>query len=163
MPVQNLVSAALTPAQVTAATTAIGTIRTNLPFLRNLTIEERRALPKMGPRSLAFVNQALLAAKANGGKLPASFDLPGFEADLALYNALGPIATQLTQLQELFDDTLLALTSDLYSEALEAYTYLKAGNATAGLDELKASLSQRFMPRAKPAKEKEETPAAAKA
>jgi len=163
MPVQNLVSAALTPAQVTAATTAIGTIRSNLPFLRNLTIEERRALPKMGPRSLAFVNQALLAAKANGGKLPASFDLPGFEADLALYNALGPIATQLTQLQELFDDTQLALTSDLYSEALEAYTYLKAGNATAGLDELKASLSQRFMPRAKPAKEKEATPAAAQA
>jgi len=157
MPVQNFVSGAITAAQSTAVTTAVGTIRTNLAFLRNLSPEDRRTIPKMGGKSFLFVNQVLQAGKANSGKLPASFDLPGFDADLALYNALLPLATQITQLAELFDDTVLALGSDLYSESLEAYGYLKAGNAAAGLDDLKATMSKRFM-RSKSTKE--ETPAA---
>jgi hypothetical protein len=157
MSVQNLVSGAVTTAQSTAVTTAIGTIRSNVTCLRNLTVEDRRFLPKMGGKSFLFVNQVLQAAKTNSGKLPASFDLPGFDADLALYNALLPLASQITQLNELFDDTLLALGSDLYSESLEAYGYLKAGNTAAGLDELKATMSKRFSVR-KAAKE--ETPAA---
>ena len=157
MPVQNYVSGAVTAAQGTTVTTALGTIRSTLTCLRNLTPEDRRSIPKMGGKSFLFVNQAFQAAKTNSGKLPASFDLPGFESDLALYNALLPLASQITQLNELFDDTMLALGSDLYSESLEAYTYLKAGNAAAGLDELKATMSKRFM-RSKPAKE--ETPAA---
>jgi hypothetical protein len=156
MPVANLVSGALTAAQVTAISTALGTIRTNLPFLRNLSPDDRHTLPKMGTASLPFVSQSLLAAKANPTVLPASFDLPGFDADMALYQALGPISTQITQLNELFNDTMLALGSDLYSEALDAYLYLKAGNGAAGLDELKATMGKRFMKRTAA---KTETPA----
>ncbi|MEN6545243.1 MAG: hypothetical protein ABFE07_04305 [Armatimonadia bacterium] len=160
MAVQNFVSGAITAAQSTAVVTAVGTVRSNVTCLRNLTPDDRRTIPKMGGKSFLFVAQVLQAAKANNGKLPASFDLAGFEADLALYNALLPLATQITQLAELFDDTMLALGSDLYSESLEAYGYLKAGNASAGLDELKATMSKRFM-RSKSTKE--ETPAAAPA
>jgi hypothetical protein len=44
---------------------AINTIRTKLPFLIDLTIEERRFLPKMGDKSRAFVSQALTVAEQN--------------------------------------------------------------------------------------------------
>lgn len=147
MPTSNYVSGTLTAAQVTAIIGALATIRTNLPFLRNLDPEDRRSLPKMGPKTQPFVTQVFLAAKANPATLPASFDLPGYEADLALWQALGPIATQLTQLAELFDDTMIALGSDLYSESLDAYTYLKAGNGASGLDELRSTMGKRFMKR----------------
>ncbi len=55
MPTYNYVSGTLTAAQVTAITTAIATIRTNLPFLHPLSSEDRHALPKMGQKSQPFV------------------------------------------------------------------------------------------------------------
>ena len=156
MPTYNYVSGSLTAAQVTAILNAVATIRTNLPFLHPLSPEDRHALPKMGQKSQPFVSQVYLAAKANPTALPASFDLAAFDTDYALWQALGPIGAQLSQLAEAFDDTMLALGSDLYSESLDAYVYLKTGNAANTVNDLRTSIGRRFAKRST----KEETPAA---
>lgn len=55
----NRVSASLSRADRQAVLAAVNTIREKLPFLIDLTPDERRALPKMGDSSRGFVTQAL--------------------------------------------------------------------------------------------------------
>ena len=57
---------------------------------------------------------------------------------------VAPIAVQLTQLNEVFKDTLIALGSDLYGQARTAYGFLKVGGDQVGIDNLRASAAQRF-------------------
>ena len=52
----NRISASLSQADRDAVMKAIATIREKLPFLVDLTTEERRSLPKMGDKSRAFVS-----------------------------------------------------------------------------------------------------------
>lgn len=53
---------------------AIATIKTKLPFLIDLSVEERKALLKLGDKSRAFVSKALEVATQNPDFLPRSFD-----------------------------------------------------------------------------------------
>ncbi len=71
----NKVSAKLSSADREAVMQAITTIREKLPFLIDLTTEERKGLPKLGDKSRAFVSKALEIATQNPDFLPRSFDL----------------------------------------------------------------------------------------
>lgn len=62
MPYQNL-SAQMSKEDIEAVKTALATIRQKMPFLITLTTQERRKLFKMGDKSLAFVENSLMAAK----------------------------------------------------------------------------------------------------
>jgi hypothetical protein len=54
----NRVSASLSKEDREAVLAAFNTIKTKLPFLIDLTKDERVALPKMGDKSRAFVTKA---------------------------------------------------------------------------------------------------------
>jgi hypothetical protein len=140
----NRISATLSAADAKAVMDAINTIRTKLPFLLDLTLEERRALPKMGDKSRAFVSQALDVAKQNPDILPRSFDIDEMSKDVDLANALQPIMLALTQLQELVDDTYLLVGSEAYIAALLVYQYARAAGKGAALDGMLDALGQRF-------------------
>lgn len=144
MPVTNHVTATLTAEQKQAVFASLDTIEQNLPFLSGLSSEERISLPKMGAKSLAFVEQSVRSAEAHPTALPASFDIPEFRRDLELWQSVQPIAERIARLNELMNDTVLALGSDLYTGSLATYGYLKAAGNTGGLDELKGQLSRRF-------------------
>lgn len=58
MPDDNRISAAITDANKTAILQKINEIRALLPFLINLTPEERQTLPKLGDKTLAFDEKA---------------------------------------------------------------------------------------------------------
>lgn len=146
----NMVSASLSAADKQVIMGAIQTIRGKLPFLIDLSKEDRRSLPKLGDRSLGFVEKAVEVATQNVGMLPRSFDLKEFQQDVQLFSELKSILMALSQLHELIDDTTLAVGSDAYSEALDVYTYAKAARLGTGLDELKAMMSKRFSPKGKP-------------
>ncbi len=94
----NLISARLAVADRAAVPDAIQTIRTKLPFLIDLTPEERKSLPRLGDRSHAFVSKALELATQNYDILPRSFDVEEFRKDVELLDALRPILTAFTQL-----------------------------------------------------------------
>jgi hypothetical protein len=147
----NRIDATLSPSDLTAIMDAINTIRTKLPFLLDLTKDDRHTLPKMGDKSRAFVSQALEVAKQNPDILPRSFDIEEMRRDVELSNALQPVAMAIAQLQELVDDTSLLVGSEAYTAALMVYQYARAAGKGAALDSNLDALSQRFARKSKAA------------
>ena len=144
MPYQNI-SAQLSAADLQAIKDAVAAIRQKLPFLVNLTAEERKAIFKTGPNSLSFVQNSLQAAKNNPGILPASFDRTGFESDVNLLAALTEIGTVVAQLASQIDDTRLAVGGEAMQEATQTYNYVKAAaKTTPGLKPVADQLGERF-------------------
>ncbi|BAT56318.1 hypothetical protein NOS3756_53220 [Nostoc sp. NIES-3756] len=143
------VSARLTPADREAVMQSINTIKEKLPFLVDLTTEERKSLPKLGDKSRAFVSKALEIATQNPDFLPRSFDLDEMRRDIELFEALYPILLSLTQLQELVDDTSVAVGSEAYAAGLMVYNYAKASGKGAGLDSMVDDLGRRFARKSK--------------
>lgn len=105
----NQISAKLAQADRDAVMAAIATIKEKLPFLIDLTAEQRKSLPKMGDKSRAFVSKALEVATQNPDFLPRSFDLEEMRRDVELFESLYPVLLSLTQLQELVDDSCVAV------------------------------------------------------
>lgn len=145
----NRVSATLSAEDRQAVLAAIQTIREKLPFLIDLSPEDRRSLPSMGDKSRAFVSKALEVAKQNPDFLPRSFDIEELEKDVALFEALYPIWQALSQLTELLDDTKMAVGSEAYVGALLVYNYAKNSPLAVGMDELVDDLGKRFARRSR--------------
>jgi hypothetical protein len=140
----NRVSASLSPADQKAVLDAIATIKQKLPFLIDLTVDERRTLPKMGDKGRAFVSKALEVAAQNPDFLPRSFNVDEMRSDVQLFEALQPITMALTQLQELVDDTQIEVGSEAYVAALAIYNYARASGHGQALDALADELGRRF-------------------
>ncbi len=140
----NRISANLSATDRLAVMDAIATIRQKLPFLIDLTTEERKALPKLGDKSRAFVTKALEVGTQNPDFLPRSFNLDEMRRDIELFEALYPILLSLTQLQELVDDTAVAVGSEAYAAGLMVYNYAKASGKGTGLDSMVNDLGRRF-------------------
>lgn len=140
----NRISVTLAQADRDAVMAAVITIREKLPFLIDLSVEERKALPKLGDKSRAFVSKALEVAKQNSDFLPRSFDLDEMRKDVELFEAMYPVVVAMSQLQELLDDTYTTVGSEAYSAALTVYNYAKASGQGAGLDAVVGELKQRF-------------------
>ncbi|MDZ7961751.1 MAG: hypothetical protein RMY34_28395 [Aulosira sp. DedQUE10] len=143
------ISAALKQSERDEVLQAIATIKEKLPFLIDLTNEERKALPKMGDKSRAFVSKALEVATQNPEFLPRSFDLDEMRKDVQLFEALYPVLLSLSQLQELVDDTSLAVGSEAYAAALQVYNYAKASGQGGGLETVVDEMGQRFARRSR--------------
>ncbi|MEH2377565.1 MAG: hypothetical protein V7K27_01460 [Nostoc sp.] len=146
------ISATLTQTERDAVLEAISTIKEKLSFLVDLSSDDRKTLPKMGDKSRAFVSKALEVATQNPEFLPRSFDLEQMRKDVQLFEALYPVLLSLTQLQELVDDTTLAVGSEAYAAALQVYNYAKASGQGAGLDAMVVEMGQRFARKAAKAK-----------
>lgn len=140
----NRISATLSDTDRQAVLSAINTIRDKLPFLVDLTPEERQSLPKMGDKSRAFVEQALEVAAQNPDILPRSFDVDEMRKDTELFSGLLPVLTALSQLQELVEDTYIAAGSEAYTAALLVYQYARTAGKGSALDSALDGLSQRF-------------------
>lgn len=149
---QNRITAALLEADRQAVLDAFNTILTKLPFLVSLTPDDRRELPKMGDKSFAFVRKSVEMAQEGSDYLPGAFDAAEFKSDLTIYDALLPVLQKSTKLQEMLEDTMTVIGSDLYVAALDHYASAKRNGSTGGLDELMTVLGQRFARRSAPAK-----------
>ncbi|KAM3100481.1 hypothetical protein ACKFKF_11720 [Phormidesmis sp. 146-12] len=148
----NRISAALTQADREVVMSAILTIKSKLPFLVDLTAAERKALPKMGDKSRAFVSKALEVATQNPDFLPRAFDLDEMRRDVELFESVYPIVVALSQLQELVDDTAMAAGSEAYEAALQVYNYAKASGKVGGLNAVVGEMGQRFARKPRKAK-----------
>jgi len=128
---ENKVSVTISEAASTAITAAIATINQNLPILINLTPDERQALPKMGDKTVAFVNKSFDYANLNPRVVPTFLDMAEFGKDVNAVNALRKVLIPLTQLFEKLDDTTLEAGSEALTAALIFYNAVK-GAARAG-------------------------------
>jgi len=113
------------------------TIKDAMPFLMDLTTEERKRMLKLGDKSIAFVTKAMELAVQNPDFLPRSFSIEEIKKDVELYRNINGIKQAVIQLAELIDDTTMQAGSEAYSSALVVYQYAKNSRVgTKGLDEL---------------------------
>ncbi len=138
---QNRIDATVTAADVQAALAAVALIKDKVPFLIDLTTHQRRALPKLGDGSRAFVQKALEIAKQNEDILPRSFDVATMERDLELFFDLMPILTAVARLHELLDDTLTQIGSEVMTAALLVYRQVQHAD---GMETEQRELKARF-------------------
>lgn len=141
---QNLIDMSMDTSGLAAIDGALQVLETQLTGLVALTPDQRRQLIKMGDKSEAFCRQAVDVIGENPGILPRNFDDEGLRRDLAALDILRPRLIRLARLYERANDTEMALGSDLMTNALEAYAFLKIAGKGEGLDGLRKMLSARF-------------------
>jgi hypothetical protein len=141
---QNLVSAALAAQAVTNITTAVATIRTNLPFLLNLNDAQRKSLRNITEASQGIAQATINFVAQHPEALPGTFNVAEFNKDAALLAPFQQVASLIASLNTDTDDTLRALHSDLYSETLDVYAYAKAANRAGAYDDYINTVKTRF-------------------
>ena len=141
---QNLVDLDYTADALAAIDAALTALEAGFAGLLALTPDQRQMLTKMGDKSEAFCRKADAVFGENLGILPANFDLPAYRRDLATMDALRPRLARLSKLSQRGDDTLMAVGSDLMSNALEGYAVLKVTGKGQGVDDLRKMLATRF-------------------
>ena len=96
------------------------------PYLVPLTPEQRQDLPKMGDKSVAFVQKAADYSTALAPYLPAYVDGAGLRTNARVSADLLPVYTALLGLTTDVDSTRLEAGSEGYSAALLVYAALQA-------------------------------------
>ncbi len=142
----NQVSATLQQQEVDNLRNQVQSIRAMLPFLVNLTAEERRKYPKMGDKTLAFVTKALEYARDNQHLVPPYLNVAEFEKDMTLVQQLNSILRPLRSLLESLDDTVMLAGSESYSAALTFYQSVKLAKSmnVPGISTIYEDLQARF-------------------
>lgn len=143
MPEQNI-SATLTVAERDEVLAAFNTIRQKLPFLVDLTAEDRRSMAKMGDKSNAFVNKAVEVANQYPDIIPRAFNIEEMKKDVELLQMLQPILMAANQVQDLIEDTFMQVGSEAYMAALSIYNYTKNSPAGTALEGVVDDMGRRF-------------------
>lgn len=141
---KNNISATLPATAINDINTAIATIRTNLPFLTNLTPAQRHTLAHAGTTGQGVIQDSLNFAMQHPEALPATFDADEFAKDGALNEAYGPIVAAIALLNQDMTDTMITLQGDLYSEFLDVYAFARANNRNGAYDTFIQSVKSRF-------------------
>lgn len=122
----------------------------DLPFLVDLTNEQKKALPKFGDKSVAFVNKTLEFAKEHSDVIPARLPMEEFAIDVDLYNLLFMINQKAKNLSDQINDTYLQVGAEAYSTALAVYANLQTNkDLFDGSEQVLDELSKRFIQKSK--------------
>lgn len=151
MPTDNRISATVAAADKTAVLDAIQTIRTKLPFLINLSMDERRSLPRIADKTLAFDQKCAGYMAARPELVPGFVDTAELAKDRTLAADLHDIARELTQVAEGVSDTTMLALSEAYMADLSFYQSVRqaAQRGVVGADSIYSDLNQRFPGRPK--------------
>jgi hypothetical protein len=146
MPNDNRISAVLAPADKTTILQKITDIRALLPFLLNLTVQERKELFKLGDKGLGFDEKCKTYMANNATLVPSYVTVAEVEKDRVLRTAMLDILRELASLQEAVDDTVLTLGSEILMADLSFYQSVRqaAKRGVAGIDVIFNDLQERF-------------------
>ncbi|WP_131538489.1 hypothetical protein [Pedobacter nototheniae] len=95
------------------------------PYLISLTVEQRRTLPKLGDKTLAFVNKAVEYANNDAKLVPSYMDLGEWKKDVQAYDQLTNLYAAVNKLLSTVDDTTMLCGSEAYTGALSVYDNAK--------------------------------------
>jgi hypothetical protein len=151
MPYQNI-SATLDAETVENVIKHLAEVRAMLPFLVNLTPDERQTIPKMGVKTMPFVDKTLDYAAVNPHLVPPYFNAAELLRDVTLAKQLLQIQNIIAQLYESVSDTSLAVGSEAYTASLTFYNTVKSATKSnvPGTDTIYEDLKKRFPQRGKP-------------
>lgn len=118
MPQTNLVSFIIPQADKDAILQHLAGLKALLqPYVYPLTDDQRDTLPRMGDKTLPFVQKALEYAGINKEFLPQTVDMAEWQKDLDSWQVLTGIKNQLQQLMADVTDTTILLGSEAYTPA----------------------------------------------
>jgi hypothetical protein len=146
---QNRIEAVISATERDKILEHIAQIRALMPFLDDLTPEERQSLVKMGESGRPFVEQSLILVEQDDSFMPRSFDKAEMRLDSDFYTTMLPVLIQMTQLFEAVNDTMMLAGSDLIMAGLDIYRNAKDNGKGANLDNLVPLLGKRFKRKAK--------------
>ena len=112
-----------------AVQAAVQTLQAKLvPHLVNIGPDEKRALSKMGSKSVDFVSKTLTYANTNPQFKPAFVDIDSFSSDVSAFGMLRSLQQPVSQLADMLDDSLAIAGSDAMNAALAYYQSVKTAN-----------------------------------
>jgi GrpB-like predicted nucleotidyltransferase (UPF0157 family) len=116
------------------------------PYLLPLTPEERQSLPKMGDKTLSFVEKALNYVHHYPQLCPSYLNVNNFDVDMTDATGLRTVHITAKQLSDDIDDTVMVAGSEAYQAALVFYNAVKAAAAQdiPGAKEVYNDLKTRF-------------------
>jgi hypothetical protein len=116
------------------------------PYLLPLTPAERHDLPKMGDKTLSFVEKAQDYAHQYPALCPSYLNVAEFDVDMTDATGLRRVHITAKQLSDDIDDTVMVAGSESYQAALVFYNAVKAAAAQdiPGAKEVYADLKARF-------------------
>jgi hypothetical protein len=126
------------------------------PYMLALTPSERHELPKMGEKTIGFVEKAYDFARQNPNLVPPYLDIDAFGADFNDAHDLWTLHNAAVQVEEGLSDTEMAAGSEAYQAALIFYKSVKMAasqdipGAKAVYEELKTRFPQTGRTRRKP-------------
>jgi hypothetical protein len=145
MPI-NRISHTMDDASFESVKTKIAEITSSLPFLIDLNLDEKKALPRFGDKSVPFVNKALEIAQMNPDAFPRTLDIKEMKNDVDLYSQLYSILQPMRILMDKLEDTFVLAGAEAYSSALLVYKNAKANkNIMDGAESVLDELGRRFV------------------
>jgi len=144
MSYQNL-SVSLTPQQKADIIAKITAVKTSMNFLVNLTNHDRRFLRKVAEKRQGYVNDVLIAVKANPTVIPSSINTAEYIKDAQLYADMAEILAHLKPLFEGVSDTYMAVGNEAITVTDQCYGILKqAARGNTGLTDTVQKLGKHF-------------------
>ena len=123
---QNNYEFTIDPAVLQEINDAISVINQKLvPLLVALTPDERRELPKMGDKTLAFVTKAVEFMQEYPDLMPRYIEVASAIADFQAVQTLLPLNSQFANLEQLTSDSSMLSGSEAYAATLQFYNAVK--------------------------------------
>lgn len=143
----NRISVSITPAQKTAIEDAIAALKTTLEgIVINLTNEERRTLPKIADKTLAFDEKCKGYMASRPELVPGFVDQAELTKDRGLIADLLPCLRELAPICEGLEDTISLAYTDVYMADLSFYANVRQASrrGVAGANTIYDDLKARF-------------------
>ncbi|MGE5583048.1 MAG: hypothetical protein ACM3X9_11010 [Bacillota bacterium] len=115
----NLISFSVTETDLKEIKTCIDTLNSKLmPCLKTLSPEDRHELPKMGDKTVGFVQKTLEYCKQNPDLVPPFLNVDELAKDVAAVELIRSLYHPLSQITEALSDTMMLAGSEAYSGSL---------------------------------------------
>ena len=147
MPQQNQIAVRIPETELEEIRSAIGVLERRLmPHLANLTPQDRKELPRMGDRTVAFVQKAFEYGARNRSLAPDWLDFEALDIDVKAVSTLREISQVLSPILDALDDSIALSGSEAYQGALLFYGNVKAAakNKVPNAGSIYDDLSARF-------------------
>jgi len=122
----NNISVVVDDATLAEVMQAIEVLRTKLvPLLKTLSDQDRRELPKLGDRTMPFVQKSFDYTGIHPDLVPPYLDRDAFRIDLEALKLLQTIERELEPVMTALADSIMLVGSEAYQAALLFYNNLK--------------------------------------
>jgi hypothetical protein len=121
----NLISTAISDAQIAAIDTSLAALETNLPTVPSISDKEKKAKQQLGPNGVSYVNKAASMAATHFNVMPKSLELEEVNKDLKLFNQLNVVEIKVLKLLSIIQNMRQLAGIDMMEHSNSIYKALQ--------------------------------------